>query len=286
MELKTKSKLIDFSNPYIRSCLPILLYDHTTGHNIIWATDPPEELNAGFFDEITIEQLDKVQLVPRVQKRLEERKKRTTKKAEVFTPTWICKKMVDFLETERKPDNWKAYISHTTLEVTCGEAPFVVSRYDTVTGQAVELKDRIGLLDRKLKIAYEHDPDNWLLYVFQAYSTTYGFEWQGDSLLLARANMLLTFCEYYKEYLKEEPSESLCGMIATYISWNFWQMDGLKGTVPETDTRCVIYNWKENRQELFPHEDIGVKDGKKKTRRRRNQVPHQDQESIFSKRED
>ena len=64
-------KLIDFSDPCLRTFLPVLLQDHTTGKNIIWATDPPPELGVGFADEITLEQLDKVHLVPRVQKRLE-----------------------------------------------------------------------------------------------------------------------------------------------------------------------------------------------------------------------
>lgn len=80
-------KLIDFSDPCLRTFLPVLLQDHTTGKNIIWATDPPPELGVGFTDEITLEQLDKVQLVPRVQKRLADQKKRTSKKAEVFTPS-------------------------------------------------------------------------------------------------------------------------------------------------------------------------------------------------------
>lgn len=33
--------LIDFSDPCLRTFLPVLLQDHTTGKNIIWATDPP-----------------------------------------------------------------------------------------------------------------------------------------------------------------------------------------------------------------------------------------------------
>lgn len=87
--------LIDFSDPCLRTFLPVLLQDHTTGKNIIWATDPLPELGVGFADEITLEQLDKVRLVPRVQKRLADQKMRTSKKAEVFTPTWVCKKMAD-----------------------------------------------------------------------------------------------------------------------------------------------------------------------------------------------
>lgn len=41
-------KLIDFSDPCLRAFLPVLLQDHTTGKNIIWATDPPPELGVGF----------------------------------------------------------------------------------------------------------------------------------------------------------------------------------------------------------------------------------------------
>ena len=46
--------LIDFSDPCLRTFLPVLLQDHTTGKNIIWATDPPPELGVGFADEITL----------------------------------------------------------------------------------------------------------------------------------------------------------------------------------------------------------------------------------------
>lgn len=96
-----KQRLVDFSGPILSAVLFILLKDRTTGKNIIWATDPPPELGVGFADEITLEQLDKVQLVPRVQKRLADQKKRTSKKAEVFTPTWVCKKMADVAENDQ-----------------------------------------------------------------------------------------------------------------------------------------------------------------------------------------
>ena len=31
------------------------------------------------------------------------------------------------------------------MEITCGEAPYLVSRYDAVTGEVINLKSRIGL---------------------------------------------------------------------------------------------------------------------------------------------
>ena len=263
--------LIDFSDPCLRTFLPVLLQDHTTGKNIIWATDPPPELGVGFADEITLEQLDKVQLVPRVQKRLADQKKRTSKKAEVFTPTWVCKKMADVAEKDLKGEYWKEYINKTCLEVTCGEAPFLTSRYDTTTGQMIAVPDRIGLLDRKLNaITEEHFKDPkiwdyslWLNYAMNAYMSTYGYEWQGDNLLLARCNLFLALMENFRSLFGNEienhrMSPVLIDAIADVISWNVWQMDGLKKTVPGTDIPCKIKDWKSDKEILF--KDVGEDD--------------------------
>lgn len=267
----SSTPLIDFSDPCLRTFLPVLLQDHTTGKNIIWATDPPPELGVGFADEITLEQLDKVQLVPRVQKRLADQKKRTSKKAEVFTPTWICKKMTDVAEKDLVGKDWKEYINKTCLEVTCGEAPFLTSRYDTTTGQMIAVPDRIGLLDRKLNAITEEyfknpkiwDYSLWLNYAMNAYMSTYGYEWQGDNLLLARCNLFLTLMENFRSLFGNEienhrMSPVLIDSIADVISWNVWQMDGLKKTVPGTDIPCKIKDWKADKEILF--KDVGEDD--------------------------
>ena len=39
--------------------------------------------------------------------------------------------------------------------------------------------------------------------------------------------------------------------IAETISWNIWQMDGLKKTVPGTDIPCKIKDWKADKEILF-----------------------------------
>lgn len=260
--------LIDFSDPCLRTFIPVLLQDHTTGKNIIWATDPPPELGVGFADEITLEQLEKVLLVPRVQKRIADQKKRTSKKAEVFTPTWVCKKMTDVAEKDLVGKDWIEYINKTCLEVTCGEAPFLTSRYDTTTGQMIAVPDRIGLLDRKLNaITEEHFKDPkiwdyslWLNYAMNAYMSTYGYEWQGDNLLLARCNLFLTLMENFRSLFGNEienhrMSPVLIDAIADVISWNVWQMDGLKKTVPGTDIPCKIKDWKASKEVLFM--DVG-----------------------------
>lgn len=255
-------KLIDFSDPCLRTFLPVLLQDHTTGKNIIWATDPPPEMGVGFADEITLEQLDKVQIVPRVQKRLADQKKRTSKKAEVFTPTWVCKKMADVAENDLKGEDWKKYINKTCLEVTCGEAPFLTSRYDTTTGQMIAVPDRIGLLDRKLNVLSEqlHDHGEWMFWALNAYASTYGYEWQGDNLLLARCNLFLALVENFRYRFDAERLETgfmfvFLECIANTISWNIWQMDGLKKTVPGTGIPCRIMNWKNGKKILF--KDVG-----------------------------
>ena len=262
----SSTPLIDFSDPCLRTFLPVLLQDHTTGKNIIWATDPPPELGVGFADEITLEQLDKVQLDPRVQKRLADQKKRTSKKAKVFTPTWVCKKMTDVAEKDLVGKDWIEYINKTCLEVTCGEAPFLTSRYDTTTGQMIAVPDRIGLLDRKLNaITEEHfknpkiwDYSLWLNYAMNAYMSTYGYEWQGDNLLLARCNLFLTLMENFRSLFGNEienhrMSPVLIDAIADVISWNVWQMDGLKKTVPGTDIPCKIKDWKADKEILFKY---------------------------------
>ena len=78
--------LIDFSDPCLRTFLPVLLQDHTTGKNIIWATDPTPENWCCFSDEITLKQVESAGIVPRVLKRIESQKERTRKKAEGFLP--------------------------------------------------------------------------------------------------------------------------------------------------------------------------------------------------------
>ena len=98
----------------------------------------------------------------------------------------------------------------------------------------IPIKERIGILDRKLRVVSEN-VDNvreWIKWATIAYQNTYGFEWQGDNLLLAREAMLYTFFDYYKEKFGKTPAQLQGEKIAEIISWNLWQMDGLKGVIP------------------------------------------------------
>ena len=131
---------------------------------------------------------------------------------------------------------WQQYVKESRLEITCGEAPYIVSRYDTVTGTIIPLEQRIGLLDRKLRIVNENvvSDEEWLEWSKWAFKSVYGYEWQGDNVLLARENLLFTFIDYHVARFKEQPKIELLKEIAEIISWNIWQMDGLKCVVPNS----------------------------------------------------
>lgn len=245
--------------------LNALLKDKTTGQNIIWATDMYTSLGEGFRDrqpitsQVLLSYPDIIR--PRIAKSLEDQQVRTRKKAEVFTPVWLCNHMNNFCDEEwfgRKnvfnieheghaweivsepvlhPDDkpWQMYVDSRRLEITCGEAPFLVSRYDAATGNLIEPpKRRIGILDRKLRVVNENteSQEDWIKWTIRAYESVYGYEYQGDNLLIARINLLMTFVEYYRDRWGEDPDVQLLRSIAGKIAWNIWQMDGFKDTVP------------------------------------------------------
>ena len=246
--------------------LNMLLYDHSSKKNIIWATDNYKEYGNrfNFEDEITIDKITgnyRDVIKPRSKKSAEEKNKRIKENAEVFTPSWICNNqnnLVDEAWFERdivfnksnkdswetvedkiyfpKNKTWQDYINSMRLEISCGEAPYLVSRYDSVTGKTIKIKNRIGLLDRKLRIVSENIEEEleWIEWSIKAMKSVYGYDWQGDNVLIARENLLYTFIDYYKEKFNKKPSIELVKKIAEIISWNIWQMDGLKFVIPNS----------------------------------------------------
>lgn len=243
--------------------LSILLIDRTTKKNIIWGTNNYKR--KGYFekDNIPCECISGKYnpIKPRVHKSKTEQLKRSKDMAEVFTPSWVCNKqnnLIDeqwfgyfgvfniekdksWLKTEKvefKGKEWKQYVSDIRLEITCGEAPYLVSRYDTVSGEKIDLYSRIGLFDRKMRVIEENSIENneWLTESLNALKSVYGYEWQGDNLFLARQNLFFSYIDYYYDHYKDLPSHDLLVEVATIISWNLWQMDGLKGVVPYSCT--------------------------------------------------
>ncbi|MDE6002268.1 MAG: restriction endonuclease subunit M, partial [Prevotella sp.] len=154
--------------------LNILLKDHTTSkediqRNIFWATSDYEYLGDGYqYDSPILPHLitgDNGHIImPRVLKSRDTQAARSRDMAEVFTPSWICNAQnnlideawfgrKDVFNTEYtdeqgfhrwqtsagkiqfpKGKTWKDYVRDIRLEITCGEAPYIVSRYDNTTG--------------------------------------------------------------------------------------------------------------------------------------------------------
>ncbi|MEE1153572.1 MAG: Eco57I restriction-modification methylase domain-containing protein [Acutalibacteraceae bacterium] len=307
------AELIDFESYPVNLTKKILLQDKATKQNIIWATDSYEQLGYEYFDNSQIQVdlisgINKWIVEPRVQKHIEQQQQRTRSKAEVFTPAWLCNKMnnlcdeqwfgknnvfnnEDNIKWSTNPKkiefpygkNWQTYLDLRKLEITCGEAPFLCSRYDMSSGQIIPIDNRIGILDRKMRVVNENtsNKNEWIKWTIRAFQSCYGYEYQGDSLLIARINMMLSFYEYYRYKWNEEPTKTLLNKIANIISWNLWQMDGLKGTVPngvpnkiniqlsikgfleseenqETNTECYLKNWRADRS-LYYSDLKGVK---------------------------
>ncbi len=236
---------IDIREDYLLkkdSLLDILLQDKTTGNTILWATDSYEQKGKKFasFAPITSDLVTGKNgklIQPRSVKSKEEQLLRTRDKAEVFTPLSIVKQMNDACDTKRiTKNNWQEYVALLKLEITCGEAPFIVSRYDPVSDkqELLPLAERVGFLDKKLTVVSKYctTQEEWLKWAKIAFQSSYGYEWQGDSLLIARENLLYTFIDYYQDKFKEMPSIELQKEIAEIIAWNIFQMDGLKYVIP------------------------------------------------------
>lgn len=242
----------------------------TEYHSIIWATNDYAHLGEGysFYDEIKPELITEPErghiIQPRINKKLNQQDARSKGMAEVFTPSWMCNEqnnLVDeawfgrknvFNEPSSKEDDfpwvatpnpitefpegktWIDYVKANRLEISCGEAPYLTSRYDTTTGVPIPIEQRIGLLDRKLRLVSENcnNSSQWLDYARVAYQSTYGYEWQGDNLLLAREALYATFVEAYEHKFHRLPQIKSKRSIARIISWNIWQMDGLRFVVP------------------------------------------------------
>lgn len=266
----------DILEDYIQDISPelfnTLLKDHTMSRddgqcNIFWATPDYEHLGNGYeykspiMPELITGKNGHV-IMPRVLKRRELQRGRSREKAEVFTPSWICNAQNNLVDnawfgredvfnhenndhtwttnTDRvvfpEGKTWRDYVRSTQLEITCGEAPYLVSRYDTTTGESIALEHRIGLLDRKLRVVGENTETSgdWLKWAQVAFQNTYGYEWQGDNLLIARENLLMTFIDYYQAKFNKAPQLKSLLYIAYIISWNLWQMDGLKCVIPDS----------------------------------------------------
>lgn len=264
--------------------LDVLLLDHSSNSNIIWATDDYSYKGVGFLKEDPITKplllgTNAGIIKARSSKDPENQWARSKDRAEIFTPSWVCNiqnNLIDYrwfggknvFNQEREKD-WKPtgkiiftskkemekYVEEIRLEIACGEAPYLVSRYDAVTGEPIEIKKRIGLLDRKLRAVGENfsQKDDWVKWAMVAIESVYGFDFQGDNVLIARENLLYSFLEYFQDKFGSEPNCELLKKVAEIISWNIFQMDGTKGVIPFS---CHSVN--EKMTNLFGEEELFV----------------------------
>lgn len=261
--------LEDSIKKFGQSLLDILLKDKTTKKNIIWATQDYEYMgdmykaNKEILSELVTGFRTNV-IQPRITKENHNKSNRTKEKAEVFTPAWVCNQqnnLVDerwfgrkdvfnvqngtkWITNEEKirfegERDWQDYVDARRLEVSCGEAPYLVSRYDTVLGYIIPVNERIGLLDRKFRVINENieEEKEWLRWSERAIQSIYGFEYQGDNLLLARENILYTFIDNMEYKFDHSPNLECLKRIANIIAWNIWQMDGTSYAIPYANVR-------------------------------------------------
>lgn len=259
--------------------------------NIIWATDDyaaegdaAHDYGAQITPDMVMGPLGGT-ILPRVLKHPELQTLRQKQKAEVFTPAWLCnaqnnlvdeawfgRKNVFNVETTDADGNptwqvregriafpegktWMHYVRARRLEVACGEAPYLASRYDAATGRLIPVGLRVGLLDRKFRIIDENvgcaptqaNRRQWLRKAYQALQSVYGYDWQGDNVFLARESLLCTFHDYYSRRWGHAPNIATLAKAAEIVAWNVWQMDGTSFAVPHRGNGqrvcCKIMEW-------------------------------------------
>ncbi|MBQ7501835.1 restriction endonuclease subunit M, partial [bacterium] len=165
---------IDIKAYPVKNVLDRLLKDRTTGGNIVFASEVKCGDNCRISAETPItgsllREFESYVMQRRVNKSLREQTERTRKRAEVFTPAWICNKMNNFCDSEwfgregvfnienghswepvknkisfEGTGNWQDYVDSRRLEITCGEAPYLVSRYDAAGGEGIPIERRVG----------------------------------------------------------------------------------------------------------------------------------------------
>ena len=279
-----------------------LLVDKTTKGHILWGTDAYSERGEGyakgreiFVSLVLYHNLGVIKT--RARKAFEQQLDRTKLHGEVFTPRWVCNMMIDAIDCDwfgidklpvdawqhveelfqQTKKSWKKYVDNKRLEITCGEAPYLVQRYDVANGEMMPVEERTGILDRKLHVVstYATTVDEWIHWAIRAFEATFGYEYQGDNLLIARVNFMKTFIEFFQSKWNEYPDSKVLERLIHKITWNVWQMDGLTDTIPcsydfaeeqslfdipqdkfENQPACKIRSWRNHKLSSFSFKEM------------------------------
>lgn len=126
------AELIEINTYPVINVLAKLLQDKTTGKNIIYGTDYYLSYGCSEKAEMSEEALRSfgaVDIQPRVKKAQAQQSERTRSKAEVFTPTWIVKKMNDHCDSVwregKYADDWKNMFSFVFWRSPVEKHPFL-----------------------------------------------------------------------------------------------------------------------------------------------------------------
>lgn len=212
-----------------------------------------------------------------------ERRSRRKSLGEVFTPAWMCNLQNNRIDgcwfgaeppfnrelpagwrTEERPvpfsgvrgRRWQDYVTARRLEAACGQAPYLASRCDAATGAPIAVRDRIGLLDRKLRVVSENAPTEraWRCWAQRAFRSIYGYDCQADNLFRARVNLLRTYLDFYRDrFGGEAPLRAVRG-IAEIVSRNLWRMDALS---ERERAQCRLTVWSGRTAEERPLAEVG-----------------------------
>ena len=172
--------------------LDVLLRDHTTQRNILWATNNYKDLGQSYNykSEISPESITGRNgnvIMLRVQKDKVLQQSRARNMAEVFTPSWICNAQNNLIDnswferenvfnkeieldngswtwdvntkkiTFPKNKTWKDYVRDKRLEMACGEAPiYTIHDSITTTEEYVDAVEQI--MKEELSKAIGHPP--------------------------------------------------------------------------------------------------------------------------------
>ncbi len=255
-----------------------LLVDKTTKGHILWGTDAYQDRGEAYGKgremQVPLFLYENMGVITaRARKAMEQQSNRTRQHGEVFTPRWVCDEMIDAIDAdffgleklpadawqelltlfEETKKSWKKYVDNKRLEITCGEGPYLTERYDVSTGEMIPLPERRGIVDRKLLVIshFAKDRDEWIYWALRAAEASYGYEFQGDNLLIARVNMMKTFAEHYAHRWEEAPPLSLLRRLVNKVVWNLWQMDGLTQRLP-----CCTED--QEGENLFAYADMDI----------------------------
>ena len=275
--------------------LDTLFVDKTTKKHILWGTNAYRAYGERYAQDseifVTLVLFNSFDVIKtRARKAVEQQVDRTKLHGEVATPLWVCNKMIDAIDCdwfgiEKLPNDawqhidtlfqstkksWMKYVDNKRLEITCGEAPYLIQRYDGTNGNMIPVEERTGILDRKLHAvsAYAATQEKWIHWATRALEATFGYEYQGDNLLIARVNVIKTIIEFYTHKWNEIPDVRILKRLANKVTWNLWQMDGLTDTIPchrnfieeislfdepiknITPSLCKIYDWRNTKKSI------------------------------------